>query len=134
MDRCQRLPFSIVPFKKMTSYNIYPTVPSAPEGPQVDFHLDAIQSKRQGLLKSEAMYKKKYKKHNNILEQLTWLNTCSSSLSVATGILSVVTFSTFNGLPVSIPLGATSLTGASASGIISVLTKKYQKKLSKSQS
>ena len=52
-------------------------------------------------------------------------------LSVVTEISSVVTFSTFISLPVSIPLGATSLTGVIASGIISVLTKKYEKKLSK---
>ena len=43
----------------------------------------------------------------------------------------MVTFSTFIGLPVSIPLGVASLTGVIASGIISALTKKYQKKLSK---
>ena len=43
----------------------------------------------------------------------------------------MVTLSTFIGLPVSIPLGAASLTGASVSGIISALTKKYQKKLMK---
>ena len=60
-----------------------------------------------------------------------WLNTCSSSLSIATGISSVATFVTFIGLPVSISLGAASLTGAIASGIILVLTKKYQKKLKK---
>ena len=59
------------------------------------------------------------------------LNACSSSLSVATGIPSAVTFSTFIGLPVSIPLGVASLTGVIASGIISGLTKKYQKKLTK---
>ena len=40
-------------------------------------------------------------------------------------------FSTFISLPVSIPLGVASLTGAIASGIISALTKKYQKKLTK---
>ena len=34
----------------------------------------------------------------------------------------MVTFSTFIGLPVSVPLGVASLTGAIASGIISVLT------------
>ena len=60
-----------------------------------------------------------------------WLNACSSSLSVATGISSVVTFSIFIVLPVSIPLGVASRTGAIASGIISALTKKYQKKLLK---
>ena len=60
-----------------------------------------------------------------------WLNACSSSLSVATRIPSVVTFSTFTSLPVSIPLGVASLTGAIANGIISALTKKYQKKLTK---
>ena len=52
-------------------------------------------------------------------------------LSVAAGISSVATFATFVGLPVSISLGAASLTGAIASGIISILTKKYQKKLKK---
>ena len=50
---------------------------------------------------------------------------------MATGISSVATFTTFVGLPVSISLGAASLTGAIASGIISTLTKKYQKKLKK---
>ena len=44
---------------------------------------------------------------------------------------SVATFATFIGLPISIPLGVTSLTGAIASGIILVLTKKYQQKLKK---
>ena len=54
-----------------------------------------------------------------------------SRISVATGISSVATFATFIGLPVSVALGAASLTGAIASGIISMLTKKYQKKLKK---
>ena len=43
----------------------------------------------------------------------------------------MVTFSTFIGLPVSISLGAASLTGVIASGIISALTEKYQKKFTK---
>ena len=54
-----------------------------------------------------------------------------SGISVATGISSVATFATFVGIPVSISLGAASMTGAIASGIISVLAKKYQKKLKK---
>ena len=65
------------------------------------------------------------------MNQLTRLNACSSGISVATGISSVATFAAFIGLPVSIPLGAASLTGAFASGIISALNKKYQKKLKK---
>ena len=44
---------------------------------------------------------------------------------------SVATFATFIGIPVSTALGAASMTGAIASGIISVLTKKYQQKLKK---
>ena len=60
-----------------------------------------------------------------------WLNACSSGISVATGISSVATFATFVELPVSMALGAASLTGAIASGIISTLTKKYQKRLKK---
>ena len=115
----------------MMSNNIYPPIPSAPEDPQVDYHLSTIQSKRQGLLKLEERYKKKYKKYTKILDQLTWLNPCSSRLSTATGISSVATLSTFIYLPPSIPLGAISLAGASVSGVTTALAKKYQKKLSK---
>ena len=77
------------------------------------------------------MFKKIFKKYNKILNRLTWLNACSSGISIATGISSVATFTTFIGLPVSIPLGAASLTGVIASGTISALTKKYQQKLKK---
>ena len=117
----------------MTSYNTYPILPSAlPEAPpQVGFHLSVIKAKRRGLIDKEAMFKKKYKKYNKILNRLTWLNACSSGISIATGISSVATFATFIGLPVSIPLGAASLTGVIASGIISALKKRYQQKLKK---
>ena len=90
-----------------------------------------VQAKRRGLINKEAMFKKKYEKYNKIFNWLTWLNTCSSGISIATGISSVATFTTFIGIPVSAALGAASLTGAIASGIISMLTKKYQKKLKK---
>ena len=75
------------------------------------------------------MFKQKYEKYNKILNRLTWLNACSSRISIATGISSVATFATFIGIPVSISLGAASMTGMIASGIILVLTEKYQKKL-----
>ena len=60
-----------------------------------------------------------------------WLNACSSRISIATGISSVATLLTFVRLPVRMALGAASLTGVIASGIISALTKKYQKKCKK---
>ena len=85
----------------------------------------------QGLKNKEQMFKQKYEKYNKILNRLTWLNACSSGISIATGISSLATFATFIGLPASVALGAASLTGAIASGIISTLTKKYQKKLKK---
>ena len=85
----------------------------------------------QGLKNKEQMFKQKYEKYNKILNRLMWLNACSSGISIATGISSVTTFATFIGLPVSMALGAASMTGAIASGIISMLTKKYQKKLKK---
>ena len=43
----------------------------------------------------------------------------------------MVTFATFIEIPVSAALGAASMTGVIASGIILVLTKKYQQKLKK---
>ena len=117
--------------KKMTSYNIYPPIPSAPEYPQVAYNLNVIQNKQQDLSKLEERYKKKYKKYTKILDRLTWLNACASGLSIASGISSVATLSTLIGLPVSISLGAISLAGASLSGVTTALTKKHQKKLSK---
>ena len=43
----------------------------------------------------------------------------------------MATFTTFIGIPVSTAVGAASTNGVIASGIISVLTKKYQQKLKK---
>ena len=117
----------------MTDYKFSPNRPPSvpPENPQVAYHLSIIQAEMQGLKNKEQMFKQKYEKYNKILNRLTWLNACSSGISVATGISSVATFATFVGLPVSVTLGAASLTGAIASGIISTLSKKYQKKLKK---
>ena len=118
---------------KMTEYKLYPNLLAAPpDAPlQVGYHLNMVQAKRRGLINKEIMFKKKYKKYNRILNQLTWLNACSSGISIATGIPSVATCATFIGIPMSAVLGAASMTGAISSGIISVLTKKYQKKLKK---
>ena len=116
----------------MTDYKLYPSLPLAPpENPQVAYHLSIIQAKMQGLKNKEQMLKQKYEKYTKILNRLTWLNACSSGISIATGISSVATFVTFVRLPVSAALGVASMTGAIASGIILVLTKKYQKKLKK---
>ena len=116
----------------MTDYKLHPNLPSAPlENPQVAYHLNVIQAKTQGLKNKGQMFKKKYKKYTKILNRLTWLNACSSGISIVTGISSVATFATFVGIPVSMALGVASMTGAIASGIISTLTKTYQKKLKK---
>ena len=114
-------------------YKLNPNLPPSapPENPQVAYHLSVIQAKQRGLMAEEQMFKQKYEKYTKILNRLTWLNACSSGISIATGISSVATFATFVGLPVSISLGAASLTGAIAAGIISTLTKKHQKKLKK---
>ena len=124
----------------MTDYKLYPSLPLDPpeaigprsvENPQIAYHLSVIQVKMQGLKNKEPMFKQKYEKYTKILNRLTWLNACSSGISVATGISSVSTFATFVRIPVSISLGEASMTGAIASGIISTLTRKYQKKLKK---
>ena len=116
----------------MTEYKLYPNLSSTPhENPQVAYHLSVIRAKIPALKNKEQMFKQKYEKYNKILNRLTWLNACSSRISIATGISSVATFATFIGLPVSMVLGAASLTGVIASGIISMLTEKYQKKLKK---
>ena len=116
----------------MAEYKLYPSLTSVPsENPQVAYHVSIIQAKMQGLKVKEQMFKQKYEKYTKILNRLRWLNACSSGISVATGISSVATFATFVGIPVSAALGAASMTGVIAGGIISTLTKKYQKKLKK---
>ena len=116
----------------MTDYKLHPNLPSAPpENPQVAYHLNIIQAKMQRLKNKEQMFKQKYEKYTKILNRLTWLNACSSGISIATGISSVTTFATIIGLPVSVALGSASMTGASAGGIISTLIKKHQKNLKK---
>ena len=117
----------------MTEYKLYPNLPLAlPEAPpQVGYDLNVVLAKRRGLIDEEKMFKKKYKKYNRILNRLKWLNACSSGISIATGISSVATFATFIGILVSRALGAASMTGSVSSGIISVLTKKYQQKRKK---
>ena len=103
----------------MIDYKLYPNLPSAPpDNPQVAYHLSIIQAKMQGLKNKEHMFKQKYEKYTKILNRLMWLNACLSGISVATEISSVATFTTLVGLPVSISLGAASLTGVIASGII----------------
>ena len=106
----------------MTDYKLYPNLPPlAPpeatgpcsvENPQFAYHLSVIQAKMQELKNKEQIFKQKYEKYNKILNRLTWLNACSSGISIATGISSVATFATFIGLPVSMALGAASMTGA----------------------
>ena len=98
--------------------------PRSGENPQIPYHLNVVQAKRRGLIAKEKMFKKKYKKTTKILNRFTWSNACSSGISIATGISSLVTFATFIGIPVSAALGAPSMTGAIASGMISALTKK----------
>ena len=124
----------------MTDYKLYLSLPSAPPeaigprsvaNPRVAYHLSIIQAKQRGLKNKEQMFKQKYEKYTKILNRLMWLNACSSRISIGTGISSVATFATFVRIPVSVALGAASMTGAIVSGIISTLTKKYQKKLKK---
>ena len=96
----------------MTDYKLYPNLPSAPpENPQVAYHLSVIRAKQRGLKNKEQMFKQKYEKYNKILNRLTWLNACSSGISVATGISSIATFATFIRIPVSISFGVASMTG-----------------------
>ena len=117
----------------MKDYKIDPPIPAAlPDTPpQVSYHLNVVQAKRRWLIAKEKMFIKKYKKYKRILNRLTWLNACLSGISIATGISSVATFATFIGIPVNTALGAASMTGVIASGIILVLNKKYQQKLQK---
>ena len=123
-NTCPILPPEAPPSPLMWPSGSEAVRPCSAENPQIPYHLNVVQAKRRGLINKEVMFKKEYKKYNRILNRLTWLKACSSGISIATGISSVATFATFIRIPVSAALGAASMTGAIASGIISVLTKK----------
>ena len=108
---------------------MYPTVPMAPLDPQ-SCSLNVIENNQPGFVKKRKILKK-IQKYTKILDRLIWLNAWASRLSVASGISSVAMLSTFIGLPMLIPLGVVSLAGVSVSGVTTVLTMKYQKKLTK---
>ena len=78
-------------------YKLYPNLPPSvpPENPQVAYHLSIIQVKMQGMKNKEQMFKQEHEKYTKILNRLTWLNACSSEISVTIGISSVATFTTF---------------------------------------
>ena len=65
------------------------------------------------------------------LERLILINAAASGISIASGISGLATLSTMIGIPISIGLGAVSITGASLAGLTTALVKKYQKKLTK---
>ena len=79
-------------------YPILPTEAPLPENPQIPYHLNIVQAKRRGLINKEKIFKKKCKKYTKILNRLTWLNACSSGVSIATRISSVAIFATFIGM------------------------------------
>ena len=96
----------------MTNDKLYPDLPKEPLDPKF-YHLNVAQSKQQELVSLKESHEKKHEKYSKALDRLTWLNACSSSLSVASGISSVETLSTLISFPVSIHLGAVSLAGVS---------------------
>ena len=112
----------------MTNYNTYPTVSTEPLAPldRQSYCLNIIQGKLQELLKLEEWCRKKYKMYTKVLDRHIWLIAFSCSLATR-----MATLSMFISLPVSIQLGAISLTGVSDSGIATLLNEKYQKKPTK---
>ena len=83
------------------------------------------------LFKLLEKHEKKYEKYKKTLERLILLNASASGISIASGISSVATLSTMIGIPISIGLGAISITGATLTGLTTALSKKYQRKLLK---
>ena len=115
--------------KTMTNYRLYPALPKEPLDPQA-YCLQVVQGKQQELVRLKERTEKKHEKYSKVSDQLTWLNVCSSGLSMASGISRMAMFSMFIGFTVSTPVGAVSLAGV-ISGMAIELTKKYQKKLTK---
>ena len=117
------------------SFRIYPKIPLAPiDGSPIEqeaYHFNLVQGEQQELVKLKEKYERKYEKYSRTLERLILINAAASGISIASGISGLATLSTMIGIPISIGLGAVSITGVSLSGLTTALVKKYQKKLTK---
>lgn len=117
----------------MAELKIYPKLPTAPEysSEQEKFNTSTVNSQLEELIKLKNKFNTKYEKYNKALHRLVLLNAGTGTLTIASGIGSIVTGATLIGIPVSVGLGGVALSGSISTGIITALIKKYQNKLNK---
>jgi hypothetical protein len=114
----------------MSFEKLYPKIPTAPnDNEQSIFIKNTLNSKLDDLKKFKDKFNTKHEKYNKIINRLMILNATASTISVSSGITSITSAATLIGIPISIGLGGLALVGSISTGIITVLIKKYQKKI-----
>ena len=112
---------------------IYPRVPSAPEDSdgQSNYNATTINSQLDELQKMRKKFEKKYKRYKKVTNRINMISLSSNFVTTASGLGALATGVTIVGLPVSATLGAIAIGGSFITVGASVLSARYDKKMTK---
>ena len=111
--------------------NLYPKLPSVPSISQESFNVGMVRKYYQGIANLEENYNEKQRKCKNAYNKLLHASTGASAVSVISGVSTIGTSFTIEGLAVSVALASTGAVSTCAGGILLLTSKKYKKKLLK---
>ena len=109
--------------------NLYPKLPSSPSISQESFNIETVRKYYQDITDLKNKYDEKQSKYKNAYNRLLNASTNASSVGVISGISTIGTAFTVVGLPISASLCVASTVLTCASGILLLISKKYEKKL-----
>ena len=110
---------------------MYPKLPSAPLMSQESFNVETIKKYQRDITDLKNKYCEKQQKYKIACHKLLHASTGASSVGVISGISTIGTTFTVEGIPISLSLGVVSTVSACIGGILLLTSKKYKKKLLK---
>ena len=111
---------------------IYPTLPTAPSmNSPNQFHIDTVKKYYDELINLRNKYERKREKYSKKRERLSNASTSTSAISILMGVSAVGSSFTVVGLPLGSALTGISILLTGASSVLTVNSKKYNKKISK---
>ena len=111
--------------------NLYPKLPSAPSISQESFNIEMVRKYYQDITDLKNKYDEKQRKYKDACNKLLNTSTAASSVGVVSGVSTIGTAFTVEGLPISMSLGVVSTVSTCVGGILLLISKEYKKKLLK---
>ena len=111
--------------------NLYPQLPTAPLMSQGSFNIEMVRKYYQDIANINERYTEKQRKYKNAYNRLLHTSTGASSIALASGISTIGTSVTINGLPISASLAIVSTVSTCVGACLLLTSKKYKNKLLK---